>query len=131
MMIFVYLVLYKITTIMHVVCYMYLWSSVIDTHTLLFTFLTGFRQNQDGYQMVIQLLCLVHKRIELFTLCDNIAAFCTSYNGVNVCVGFSLYIQSDIRGIYNVNMYYLRIVCKATHSTRMVFYSSNPKYKTN
>jgi hypothetical protein len=32
----------------------------IDTHTLLFTFLTGFRQNQDGYQMVIQLLCLVH-----------------------------------------------------------------------
>ena len=37
----------------------------IDTHTLLFTFLTGFRQNQDGYQMVIQLLCLVHKRLEL------------------------------------------------------------------
>ena len=37
----------------------------LDTHTLLFTFLTGFRQNQDGYQMVIQLLCLVHKRIEL------------------------------------------------------------------
>ena len=35
----------------------------LDTHTLLFTFLTGFRQNQDGYQMVIQLLCLVHKRI--------------------------------------------------------------------
>jgi hypothetical protein len=34
-----------------------------DTHTLLLTFLTGFRQNQDGYQMVIQLLCLVHKRI--------------------------------------------------------------------
>ena len=37
----------------------------LDTHTLLFTFLTGFRQNQDGYQMVIPLLCLVHKRIEL------------------------------------------------------------------
>jgi hypothetical protein len=34
----------------------------IDTHTLLFTFLTGFKQNQDGYQMVIQLLCLVHKQ---------------------------------------------------------------------
>jgi hypothetical protein len=38
---------------------------ILDTHTLLFTFLTGFRQNQDGYQMVIPLLCLVHKRIEL------------------------------------------------------------------
>jgi hypothetical protein len=37
----------------------------LDTHTLLFTFLTGFRQNQDGYQMVIPLLCLVHKRIKL------------------------------------------------------------------
>ena len=37
----------------------------LDTHTLLFTFLTGFRQNQDGYQMVIPLLCLVHKRIDL------------------------------------------------------------------
>jgi hypothetical protein len=35
----------------------------LDTHTLLFTFLTGFRQIQDGYQMVIPLLCLVHKRI--------------------------------------------------------------------
>ena len=37
----------------------------LDTHTLLFTFLTGFRQNQDGYQMVIQLLSLMHTRIEL------------------------------------------------------------------
>jgi hypothetical protein len=37
----------------------------LDTLTLLFIFLTGFRQNQDGYQIVIQLLCLVHKRIEL------------------------------------------------------------------
>jgi hypothetical protein len=37
----------------------------LDTLILLFTFLTGFRQNQDGYQIVIQLLCLVHKRIEL------------------------------------------------------------------
>jgi hypothetical protein len=37
----------------------------------------------------------------------KIAAFCTSYNGVNVCVGFSLYIQSGIRGIYDVKMYYL------------------------
>ena len=37
----------------------------LDTHTLVFTFLTGFRQNQDGYQMVISLLCHVHKRIEL------------------------------------------------------------------
>ena len=42
-----------------------------------------------------------------FTLCDNIAAFCTSYNGVNVCVGVSLYIHSVIRGIYDVDMYYL------------------------
>jgi hypothetical protein len=35
----------------------------LDTHALLFTFLSGFRQNQDSYQMVVQLLCLVHKRI--------------------------------------------------------------------
>ena len=35
----------------------------LDTLTLLFSFLTGFRQNQDGYQFVIQLRCLVHKRI--------------------------------------------------------------------
>jgi hypothetical protein len=48
---------------------------------------------------------LLHLRFGLvflfFTLCDKIAAFCTSYNGVNVCVGFSLYIQSGIRGIYD------------------------------
>ena len=37
----------------------------LDTLTLLLTFLTGFRQNQDSYQMVIQLICLVHKRIQL------------------------------------------------------------------
>ena len=36
-----------------------------DPHALLFTFLTGFRQNQNSYQMVVQLFCLVHKRIEL------------------------------------------------------------------
>jgi hypothetical protein len=33
----------------------------LDTHTLVFAFLTGFRQNQDGYQMIIPLLCLVHE----------------------------------------------------------------------
>jgi hypothetical protein len=41
------------------------------------------------------------------TLCDNITAFCTSYNGVNICVGFSLYIKCGIQGIYDVKMYYL------------------------
>jgi hypothetical protein len=35
----------------------------LDTLTLLFIFLTGFRQNQDSYQMVIQLFFLVLKRI--------------------------------------------------------------------
>ncbi len=39
------------------------------------------------------------------TLCYKTAGFCTSYNGVNVCVGFSLYTQSDTRGIYAINMY--------------------------
>ena len=37
----------------------------LDTFTLLLTLLTGFRQDQNSYQMVIQLLCVVHKRIEL------------------------------------------------------------------
>ena len=42
-----------------------------------------------------------------FILCNTIAAYCTSYNGVNVCVGFSLYTQTDTRGIYDIKMYYL------------------------
>ena len=42
-----------------------------------------------------------------FILCNTIAAYYTSYNGVNVCVGFSLYTQTDTRGIYVIKMYYL------------------------
>jgi hypothetical protein len=42
-----------------------------------------------------------------FILCNTITAYCTSYNGVNVCVGFSLYTQTDTRGIYDIKMYYL------------------------
>jgi hypothetical protein len=42
-----------------------------------------------------------------FILCNTIAAYCTSYNEVNVCVGFSLYTRTDTRGIYDIKMYYL------------------------